>query len=94
MKINELHDVSKSVSTAKLFKGEGTIISLRILKGNELKDHSSQVAAILICVIGHAIYITGDNQSTVLNPGDYVHIEALKVHKVVAMEDSQLLLIK
>ncbi len=94
MKLNELHDASKSVSTAKLFKGEGNIVSLRILKGNELRDHSSQVAALLICVMGHAIYITGDNQSTVLHPGEYVHIEALKVHKVVAMEDSQLLLLK
>lgn len=94
MKLKELHDATKTVSTTKLFKGEGTIISLRILKGNELRDHSSQVAALLICVEGHAIYITGDNLSTVLNPGDYVHIEALKLHKVVAMEDSQLLLIK
>jgi quercetin dioxygenase-like cupin family protein len=90
-----LHPNEKAVSTAVLFKGEeGTTISLRILAGEMLKAHTTKVQALLICLSGAVVYEDEKERKIPLRNGDYVDIEALVTHWVLADVDSQLLLLK
>ena len=57
MNLKDTHNNSTSVQTNVLFPAnEGKVISLQILKGEQLKEHITNVPAFLICVIGNAIY--------------------------------------
>ena len=56
-KLSELNNNLKPVSTQLLFQPkEGKVISLQILKNQELAEHTTKIPALLVCVKGHAIY--------------------------------------
>lgn len=95
MNIKDNHKEDKAVQTQLLFSAtEGKVISLQIAYGEQLKEHLSKVAALLICVSGNAVY--KDEKEAVINlkSGDYVNIEPNIKHRIDAIELSNFLLIK
>lgn len=95
MKLNDLHDDTTGVHTHMMFPAtSGKVISLQILKNNQLKEHITNVPALLVCITGHVVFEDEKGASIKLLPGDYVNIEPNVKHWVNGIEDSQLLLIK
>ena len=93
--LKELHPDTKGVQTNMMFTAkEGKVVSLQILKDNQLKEHITQVPALLVCVKGEVVFQDEKGVSITLNSGDYVKIEPNVKHKVDAKVDSNLLLIK
>lgn len=56
MNLKNNHPLEKSVSAIPLFKGEGIATTLQILQNQELKEHTTKVPALLICIIGEVIF--------------------------------------
>jgi len=94
MNIKNSHSTEKPVSAIQLFKGEGTATALQILQNQQLKEHTTKVAALLICVSGEVVFENEMGIKETLQNGDYVNIEPLVKHWVVGNLDSQLLLLK
>ena len=95
MNIKELHNEDKAVSALSIFKGtEANNISIQLNTGALLKEHITKVPALLVCIIGKAVYGDEEGKRIELLPGDYVHITAMVKHWVEALEDSQLILMK
>lgn len=95
MNIKDLHTPEKLVSAIPIFKNESShSVSLRILKGEILKEHITKVPALLICFEGNALFENESGISETLLPGDYIHIEPFLKHWVKGIEESHLLLIK
>ena len=95
MNITELHNDSTGVQTKMMFPAtDGKVISLQILKDNQLKEHISKVAALLVCVFGNAIYEDENGLKVTLLSGDFVKIEPNIKHWVDGIENTNLLLIK
>jgi len=95
MKLNNLHISDKAVSTLQLFKAmEGNVIALKILKNEQLKEHSTKTPALLVCIDGNVIFENENHKKEILLPGDYIIIEANVKHWINAKMDSNLLLIK
>lgn len=95
MNLKELHPETKGVQTNMMFSAkEGKVISLQILKGNQLKEHTTPIPALLVCVNGEVVFEDEKGISTALLSGDYVKIEPNIKHRVNAKIDSNLLLIK
>jgi len=94
MNLKNLHTEDKAVQTQLLLKAEeGKVMSLQIAEGKELKEHVSNVPAILICVSGKSVYkeLSGE---TNLEAGDYVMIKKDVKHEVLALTDSNFILVK
>ncbi|MEO9870653.1 cupin domain-containing protein [Ekhidna sp.] len=95
MNIHSLHSGEKKVSAVSFFKGNGGIaIALQIGEMQELKEHVSKVPALLICLEGEAVFEDENGISEKLFFGDYVNIKPMLKHKVRAIANSSLLLIK
>lgn len=95
MNIKELHKDSTGVQTNMMFPAiDGKVISLQIAKGSQLKEHITKVPALLICVVGNAVYEDEKGNKATLFSGDFVKIEPNVKHWVDGIEDSNLLLIK
>jgi quercetin dioxygenase-like cupin family protein len=95
MNINDLHQDTRSVSTASLFKmAEGNVTSIRILGGEQLKEHITKVPALLICLNGEAIFENENGMNQSIKNGDYVNIDPQVKHWVTAKTTSNLILIK
>lgn len=95
MNLKELHTANKAVQTQLLFSTvEGKIITLQIAKNEQLKEHITKVPALLVCVIGNAVYNDETGKSIVLESGDYVNIEPNVKHWIEAQSDSNFILIK
>jgi len=94
MNIKLLHPLEKTVSATPLFKGEGNNTVIRILAGQTLKEHSSKVAALLLCVEGELLYEDEDGEKTTLLPGDFINIEPMVKHWLYAISDCHCLLLK
>jgi quercetin dioxygenase-like cupin family protein len=95
MNIKDLHSADKGVSAIPVFKSElGNVISIRLLKGEELKEHITKVKAFLVCIEGEVIFENEKGEYHQLMAGDYVHIEEFVKHKVNAKLESQLILVK
>jgi quercetin dioxygenase-like cupin family protein len=95
MKLNDLHISDKAISTLQLFKAtEGNIIALKILKNEQLKEHSTKTPALLVCIDGSAMFENENHKKEILLTGDYIIIEANVKHWINAKMDSNLLLIK
>jgi len=93
--IKDKHEYDKGLSSKLLFEAkEGRVTSLQIKRGHVLNDHRSRVPALLICIEGTVIYEDEKNHSKTLLKGDFQEIEAMLLHRVSALSDSQLLLIK
>jgi quercetin dioxygenase-like cupin family protein len=95
MNLTELFTDDKPVQSKKMFSTtEGNVNSLRILAGNQLKEHITKVPALLVCVTGEVVFNTEKGVINPLKSGDYVEIEPMVKHWVDAQQDSYLLLIK
>lgn len=95
MNLTELHNDSRGVQTNMMFPAkDGKVISLQILKDNQLKEHVSKLPALLICVSGNAIYEDENGLKVSLLSGDFVKIEPNVKHWVNGIENTNLLLIK
>ncbi len=93
--LNELHSGPKEVSAQAFFKGElGSTVSIQLMAGANLKEHSSKTKALLLCVSGKVSYTESEALEVTLSSGDYVLIEPEVKHAVLAHEHSQLLLLK
>ncbi len=95
MNVTELHNDTTGVQTNMMFPAtDGKVISLQILKDSQLKEHVSKVPALLICVLGNAIYEDEKGLKVTLLSGDFVKIEPNVKHWVNGIENTNLLLIK
>lgn len=95
MNLKQLHPEDKGVQTNMMFPAkDGKVISLQILKGSQLKEHTTAVPALLVCVKGKVVFEDEKGQVMPLKSGDYVKIEPDVKHWVDAKTDSNLLLIK
>jgi quercetin dioxygenase-like cupin family protein len=93
--ISALHEKDKLVSTKKIFQGnENTTVSLQISKGGKLAEHITKVEALLICISGEVEFQNEKGLIMPMTVGDYIKIEPMVKHWVVARMDSQLILIK
>jgi quercetin dioxygenase-like cupin family protein len=94
MNLKNLHIENKAVQTSILFEPTEKVISLQIAAGEQLKEHSTKIPALLICISGKATFDNEKGQKSSLQSGDYVMIEPNVKHWVDAFEDSNFLLIK
>lgn len=95
MNLRELHLVKKEVSAKELFKGEvGSTHAIQLLKNAELKEHITKTPALLICVSGFVLYKDENKNVVELKSGDYYQIPPDVVHKLEAVDVSQLILLK
>lgn len=95
MNLKDLHTEKTDVQTNMMFPAtDGKVISLQILKDKELKEHITKVPALLLCVSGTAIYEDEKGTKVTLLSGDFVKILADVKHKVLAVKNANLLLIK
>lgn len=95
MNLKDLHKDSLGVQTKMMFPTtEGKVISLQILKDSQLKEHITNMPALLICVAGNAIFENEKGIKVTLLSGDYVEIEPNVKHWVNGIENSNLILIK
>ena len=95
MNIKDLHTEDKAVSAISLFKSEkGNATSIRILKDQLLKEHITQIPALLVCINGNVFFENEKGQKVELQSGDYTLIEPMVKHWVKATMDSQLILFK
>jgi len=94
MNLKNIHTEAKDVQTKLLLKAEeGKVVSLQIAKGKQLKEHVSNVPAILICVSGEAIYRAESVEVNLYN-GDYVFIKKDVKHEIDAVTNSNFILVK
>lgn len=95
MNLANLHPNDKTISMIALNTNEkGQIISICLKKGGELKEHVSKTNVILFCITGEIIYQDENNTIETLTNGDYVNINSNVEHKIIANDESQLLLFK
>jgi quercetin dioxygenase-like cupin family protein len=95
MNLKNLHTENKPVQTQLVFSAEeGKVISLQIAAGEQLKEHSTKVPALLVCVTGDAVFHEENGKTIVLKSGDYVNIESNVKHWIDAKEESNFILIK
>lgn len=95
MNLREIHTEPREVSAKPLFTtSEGTVNTLQIRENALLKEHTTKVPALLICVSGEVVFENEKGFKQSLASGDYVLIEPLVKHWVKGVLDSQLLLIK
>lgn len=95
MNIKELHQQEKPVSAVEIFKGtEGKAKAIKIMEGEQLKEHITKVPALLICIDGKVIFENEKGLKETLLPGYYVNIESMVKHWINGISTSQLLLIK
>jgi quercetin dioxygenase-like cupin family protein len=94
MNLKNLHLAGRSVSALSIFKGEGSVVSLKISAGESLKEHITKVPACMICISGEAVFKNEQLLKIILHPGDYIMIEPSVKHHVTANIDSQLILMK
>lgn len=94
MNLKTHHSAEKSVSAVPLFKGEGIATALQILQNQQLKEHTTKIPALLVCVVGEVVFENENGIKETLQSGDYVNIEPHVKHWVVGKLDSQLLLLK
>jgi len=95
MNIKDLHTEDKAVSAKPLFKGEhSNATAIRILQGELLKEHITQIPALLVCIEGEATFENENGRKETLRPGEYIAIEPMIKHWVTGVEDSHLILFK
>ena len=96
MNITDLHQSYKAVSAINLFKGEngGAATALQITEDALLKEHTTHIPALLVCVLGEVVFENEKGVKEKMLPGDYIHIEPMVMHWVKGVKDSQLLLLK
>lgn len=95
MNIKDNHTNENLLQTKKIFSAtDGTVISIQLLKGGQLKEHTTNVPALLICIYGNALYESEKGESISLQNGDIVNIEPFVKHWLNGVTDCNLVLIK
>lgn len=95
MNLKNLHTEDKAVQTKLFFSAEeGKVISLQIAADEQLKEHSTKVTALLVCVTGDAVFHDEKGKTIALKSGVYLNIEANVKHWIDAKEESNFILIK
>lgn len=95
MNIIALHNQDKEVSAKMFFKGEkGMATAIQLHKTGILKEHVTQVPALLLCIKGKVMYQDETGKDTELNAGDYLQIPPKVKHWLEGREDAQLVLLK
>lgn len=95
MNIKAYHTEEKPLQTKAIFNTiEGKIISLQMNKDSILKEHITKVPALLICIHGEVVFENENKQKETLQQGDCINIEANVKHWLIAVENSNLILIK
>jgi quercetin dioxygenase-like cupin family protein len=95
MNIKAVHTQDKAVSAVSLFKSDqGNATAIQILQGEKLKEHSTKIPALLVCVDGEVVFENEKGAKEILKSGDYINIEPLVIHWVIGIKQSQLILIK
>lgn len=97
MNIKDLLPQEKAVSTKALFtsdQGDATATVIQILQDERLKEHVSEVPALLFCINGKVVFGDENGANETLLSGDYVKIAPKVKHWVDAISDSQLILFK
>ncbi len=94
MNLKNNHPIEKPVSSILLFKGEGVATALQLLQNQQLKEHTTKVPALLLCVVGEVVFENENGVKETLESGNYINIEPLVKHWLVGNKDSQLLLLK
>lgn len=95
MNIKSIHTEEKPVSAKKVFATtEGNVTALQIKATGVLKEHTTSVPALLICINGNAVFKNENGVTEYLSSGDMVNIEPNVKHWVEGIQDTQLLLIK
>lgn len=95
MDVKDFPQDKKAISFTSLFKTtKGTVTSIQILAGEQLKEHLTKVPALLLCLAGEAVFENEKGIKQVLIPGYYVNIEPQIKHWVNAKSTSNLILIK
>lgn len=84
----------KDVFLKKVTKGVATSSLIQLKKDAILKDHQSRTDALLIMVSGKVTYEEETRQEHLVASWDYVLIPAQVTHRLVAEEESHLLLIQ
>jgi quercetin dioxygenase-like cupin family protein len=94
MNLKSNHSTEKPVSAIVLFKGEGITTAIQIAQNQQLKEHTTKIPALLVCVSGEIVFENENGIRETLQSGDFIHIEPLIRHWVVANQHAQLLLLK
>ena len=95
MNLTSFHNSEKPLSAKQLFScTEGKVVAINLKKDGELKEHTTKVPALLLCVKGTVIYEDEKAVKVTLNPGDFVEIETDVKHWLVAKENSEAILMK
>lgn len=94
MNLKDIHTGDKALQTKKIFTAIEGVISIQLTAGGQLKEHVTNIPAMLIAVFGEVVFENEKGNKTVLLPGDYIAIEANVKHWLNAEKDSSLLLIK
>ena len=94
MTLEELHSEKSKVSAFPLFGNIGMVAAIQVPAREKLKEHITKKPAVLICVVGEALYEDDNGKRMLLFPGKFVNIEPEIKHWVNGIVDSQLLLIK
>jgi quercetin dioxygenase-like cupin family protein len=95
MNVKDLHQNTKAISTASLFKTtESNVTSIQILANQQLKEHITKVPALLLCLTGESIFENENGIKLTLTKGDYVNIEPNTKHWINANSTSNFILIK
>ena len=95
MHLEQFHNSDKPLSAKQLFScTEGKVVAIHLKKDGELKEHTTKVPALLLCVNGTVIYEDEKAVKVTLSSGDYVEIETNVKHWLVAKEESEAILMK
>lgn len=95
MNLTSFHTENKPLQTKAIFTTtEGKVVSIQLQANAELKEHSTKVPALLICIAGEVVFENEQGLKETLSIGDYVNIEPNIKHWLLANVASNLILIK
>lgn len=94
MKLTEIHE-HKGISAKPLSASIASkVIAIQILAGEVLKEHVTNILAVLVCVLGEVEYEDENGHKTDLKSGDFIEIKPMVKHWLNGKIDAQLLLMK
>ena len=95
MNVQTIHPKDKAVSAVSIFKSDAAnATAIQLLQFETLKEHITKTPAVLVCVMGEIIFENEKGDKSTLKTGDFIHIEKDIKHWLIAIMESQLILIK
>lgn len=90
----QIQDSNKPISVQKILQEQGKATLIKIAKDKILEKHHSKTNALVVLLTGKAIYEEEERTILLENIHDFVEITAHVTHRVIAKEDTLLLLIQ